>query len=135
MSNLSIEQQSKPLSLKEISISFLQNVASGNVREVYQKYVGPSFLHHNPFFPGDSKSLMVAMEESAIQNPNKRFEVKLAIQEKNMVTVFSHIKQNPEDLGAAVVHILRFKDNQIVEMWDVGQPIPEDSPNKNGMFS
>lgn len=131
---LSIEQQSKPLSLKEISISFLQNVAAGNVREVYQKYVGPDFLHHNPFFPGDSKSLMIAMEENATKKPNKRFEVKLAIQEKDIVTVFSHIKQNPEDFGAAVVHIFRFKDNQIVEMWDVSQLIPEDSPNKNGMF-
>lgn len=134
MSKLSIEQQSKPLSLKEKSISFLQNVASGNVREVYQKYVGSDFLHHNPFFPGDTKSLMVAMEENAAKNPNKRFEVKLAIQEKDMVTVYSHIKQSPEDLGVAVVHIFRFKDNQIVEMWDVGQLIPKDSPNKNGMF-
>lgn len=77
---------------------------------------------------------MIAMEENAAKNPNKRFEVEFAIQEKDMVTVYSHIKQNPEDLGAAVVHIFRFKDNQIVEMWDVGQLIPEDSPNMNGMF-
>lgn len=134
MSKLSIEQQLKPLSLKERSISFLQNVASGNVRDAYQKYIGPDFLHHNPFFPGDSKTLMVAMEENAAENSNKRLEVKLAVQEKDMVTVYSHIKQNPEDLGAAVVHIFRFKDDQIVEMWDVGQPIPKDSPNENGMF-
>ena len=134
MNKLTIDQQSKPLSLKEKSISFLQNVAFGNVREVYQKYVGPGFLHHNPFFPGDAKSLMIAMEENAAKNPNKRFEVKFAIQEKDMVTVYSHIKQNPDDLGAAVVHIFRFKDDQIVEMWDVGQPIPKDSPNENGMF-
>ncbi|SDO14899.1 Predicted SnoaL-like aldol condensation-catalyzing enzyme [Psychrobacillus sp. OK028] len=131
---MSIEQQSKPLSLKEKSISFLQNVALGNVQEAFQKYIGPDFLHHNPFFAGDSKSLMIAMEESATENTNKRFEVKLAIQEKDMVTVYSHIKQSSEDPGAAVVHILRFKDNQIVEMWDIGQPIPKDSPNENGMF-
>ena len=134
MSKLSIEQQSKPLSLKEKSISFLHNVASGNVREAYQKYIGPDFLHHNPFFSGDSKSLMLAMEENAAENSHKSLEIKLAIQEKDMVTVYSHIKQNPEDLGAAVVHIFRFKDDQIVEMWDVGQPIPKDSPNENGMF-
>lgn len=134
MSTLSNEQQSTSLSLKEKSISFLQKVASGNVREAYQKYIGPDFLHHNPFFPGDSKSLMLAMEENATENSHKSLEIKLAIQEKDMVTIYSHIKQNPEDLGAAVVHILRFKDDQIVEMWDVGQPIPKDSPNENGMF-
>lgn len=128
------EQQSKPLSHKEKSISFLQNIASGNVRGAYQKYIGPDFLHHNPFFPGDSNSLMLAMEQNATENATKRLEVKLAIQEKDMVTVYSHIKQSPEHLGAAVIHIFRFKDDQIVEMWDVGQPIPEDSPNENGMF-
>ena len=131
---MSIEQQLKPLSLKEKSISFLQNVASGNVRDAYHKYIGPDFLHHNPFFPGDSNSLMVAMEENASENSNKRLVVKLAIQEKDMVTVYSHIKQSPEDLGVATVHIFRFKDDQIVEMWDIGQPIPVDSPNENGMF-
>lgn len=131
---MNFEQQSTPLSLKEKSISFLQNVAFGNVREAFQKYIGPDFLHHNPFFPGDSKSLMLAMEQNATENATKTLEVKLAIQEKDVVTVYSHIKQSPEDLGAAVVHILRFKDNQIVEMWDIGQPIPEDTPNENGMF-
>jgi len=25
-------------------------VASGELREAYQKYVGPDFLHHNPLF-------------------------------------------------------------------------------------
>lgn len=39
-----------------------------------------------------------------------------------------------EDLGAAVVHIFSFHEGKIVEMWDVGQPVPEDSPNENGMF-
>lgn len=48
--------------------------------------------------------------------------------------VHSLVKQNPEDLGRAVVHIFRFQDNKIVELWDIGQPIPEDSPNENGMF-
>ncbi|WP_277587165.1 nuclear transport factor 2 family protein [Psychrobacillus antarcticus] len=134
MSTLSNQQQSNSLSLKEKSISFLQKVASGNIREANQKYISPDFLHHNPFFPGDSKSLMLAMEENATENSHKSLEIKLAIQENDMVTVYSHIKQNPEDLGSAVVHIFRFKDDQIVEMWDVGQPIPKDSPNQNGMF-
>lgn len=39
-----------------------------------------------------------------------------------------------EDLGTALVHIFRFEDDRIVELWDLGQPVPEDSPNENGMF-
>jgi predicted SnoaL-like aldol condensation-catalyzing enzyme len=122
------------LSLKEKAVSFLQLVASGKVREAYQTYIGPEFRHHNPYFRGDADSLMLAMEENAAVNPNKTLEVKLAIQEKDTVAVHSHVKQNPEDFGGAVVHIFRFQGSQIVELWDIGQPIPEESPNENGIF-
>lgn len=122
------------LSLKEKAVSFLQLVASEKVREAFQPYIGPDFRHHNPYFRGDVNSLMLAMEENAALNPNKILEVKLAIQVKDTVAVHSHVKQNSEDVGGAVVHIFRFQDNQIVELWDIGQPIPEESPNKNGMF-
>jgi len=121
-------------SRKEKAVSFLQLVASGNVREAYQKYIGSGFRHHNPYFRGDAESLMLAMEENAGKNPNKIFEVKLTLEEGDIVAVHSHVKQNQDDLGGAVVHIFRFQNDLIVELWDVGQPIPEDSPNENGMF-
>ncbi len=132
---MSTEQEfTMNLSLKEKAVSFLQTVASGKVREAYRTYIGPDFRHHNPYFRGDAESLMLAMEENAAMNPDKKLEVKLAIQERDTVAVHSHVKQNPEDLGGAVVHIFRFQNNQIVELWDIGQPIPDDSPNENGMF-
>lgn len=132
---MSTEQQSTSnLSLKEKAVSFLRLVASGQVREAYKRYISPDFSHHNPYFRGDAESLMLAMEENAKQNPNKKLDVKLAIQENETVAVHSHVKQNPEDFGGAVVHIFRFQDGKISELWDVGQPIPEESPNENGMF-
>jgi predicted SnoaL-like aldol condensation-catalyzing enzyme len=135
MIKMSNEQQlTSGLSLKEIAVDFLTLVASGNVREAYNNYIGQDFRHHNPYFKGDADSLMVAMEENAAQTPHKTLEVKHAIQEGEIVAVHSHVKQHPEDLGGAVIHIFRFQDHQIVELWDVGQAIPEDSPNENGMF-
>ncbi|NYV68670.1 ester cyclase [Heyndrickxia sp. FSL K6-6286] len=135
MIELSIEQHDTPTyTFKEKAVDFLQLVASGQVREAYQKYIGPNFLHHNPFFSGDADSLMNAMEEDATNNPQKILEVKRAIEEADTVAVHSHVRQNPDDLGWAIIHIFRFQDNQIVEMWDVGQAVPEDSPNENGVF-
>lgn len=128
------QQYTSAPSQKEKAISFLKLVASGKVREAFQSYISPDFRHHNPFFSGDADSLLVAMEENAMQTPNKNLEVKLAMQEDDKVVIYSHIQQHPEDSGGAVVHIFRFQTGQIVEMWDIGQPIPEDSPNKNGMF-
>ncbi|MFC4560003.1 nuclear transport factor 2 family protein [Virgibacillus kekensis] len=119
---------------KEIAVSFLQMVASGEVQEAYKRYIGLDFRHHNAYFPGDAESLMRGMKESAVESPNKQFEVKLVIEEEGTVAVHSHVKQNPDDHGGAVVHIFRFQDDRIVEMWDIGQPVPEDSPNENGMF-
>lgn len=128
------KQQTSTPSQKDIAISFLMLVATGKVREAFHSYIGPDFRHHNPFFNGDADSLMIAMEENAKQSPNKNVESKLVIEEDDKVVVYSHIKQHPEDFGGAVVHIFRFQNDQIVELWDIGQPIPKDSPNKNGMF-
>lgn len=120
--------------LKEKAVSFLQLAASREVREAYDRFTGPDFRHHNPFFRGDADSLMLAMEENAIKNPQKVLEVKRVIEDGDIVAVHSHVKQNQDDIGVAVVHIFRFHNDLIVELWDVGQPIPENSPNENGAF-
>jgi predicted SnoaL-like aldol condensation-catalyzing enzyme len=119
---------------KDAAITFLELAASREVREAYEKFVGSEFRHHNPFFEGTAEALMAGMEENARQNPNKVFEVKRAIAEGDLVAVHSHVRQRPDDRGAAVVHIFRFEEGRIVELWDLGQPAPEDSPNRHGMF-
>ncbi|WP_404469029.1 nuclear transport factor 2 family protein [Sutcliffiella horikoshii] len=119
---------------KEAAISFLELVTSGTIREAFERHIAPDFRHHHPYFRGDAESLMLAMEENVVQSPNKMLEVKHTIAEGNTVAVHSHIKQNPEELGAAVIHIFRFEGERVVELWDVGQAIPEDSPNEHGMF-
>jgi len=32
------------------------------------------------------------------------------------------------------VHLFRFEGDRIVELWDIGQPIPDSSVNANGML-
>ena len=119
---------------KNAAVSFLKLASSGKVSEAYSKYVGEGFRHHNPFFEGSAEALQAGMEENAKKNPNKVFTIKLAIAEGEFVATHSHVQQKPGDLGAAVVHIFRFEQGKIVELWDLGQAIPEKSPNENGMF-
>ena len=121
-------------SRKEAAVSFLRLASSGKVREAYDAYVSSNFRHHNPFFRGDRDSLMAAMEENAAENPGKVLEVKHALEDGDLVAVHSHVQQNPGDPGAAVVHIFRFEGDRVVELWDIGQPVPKDSPNENGML-
>src|SRR5689334_5860303 len=123
-----------PTTHKDMAIDFLKLSSQGESRNAFSKYVADGFKHHNAFFKGDKESLMVAMEENARKTPEKIFEVKRALQDGNLVAVHSHVKQNPQDPGAAVVHIFRFDGDKIVELWDLGQPVPKENPNENGMF-
>lgn len=119
---------------KENAVNFLHLIVTGEIEEAYEKYVHPNFRHHNAYFKGDGATLKQAMLENDRLSPNKLWDVKQAIEEGDRVMVHSHIQQNREDLGAAVVHMFKFHEGKIIEMWDVGQPVPEDSPNENGMF-
>ena len=119
---------------KSKAIAFLEMAAGGEISEAYSKFVGKGFKHHNQFFEGSADSLQAGMQENARTSPNKVFEVKRVIAEGDFVVTHSHVQQKPGDLGAAVVHIFRFENGKIVELWDLGQPIVENSPNQYGMF-
>lgn len=119
---------------KDIAELFLKMASSGKVNEAYSKFIGTGFRHHNPFFAGTAEALQAAMEENARKNPNKVFDVKRVISEGDHVVIHSHVKQKPDDLGIAVVHIFRFEMGKIMELWDLGQPIPSETQNQYGMF-
>lgn len=119
---------------KEAAINFLKQASSGKVREAYSNFVGEGFKHHNPYFEGSAESLEAGMQENADQNPEKSLDVKQALAEGELVAVFSEVHHKRGDRGAAVMHIFRFEDGRIVELWDVGQEVLEDSPNQYGMF-
>ncbi len=120
------------VSRRQMAVEFLTLAASGRVREAYERFVAADFRHHNAYFKGDRESLMKGMEETAAKNPNKRFEVKLALEDGDFVATYSSLKM--ADVDIAVVHILRFEGGKIAEMWDVGQQVPKDVVNENGMF-
>jgi predicted SnoaL-like aldol condensation-catalyzing enzyme len=121
---------------KEVAQGFLRMASSGRVQEAYDTYVArQSFKHHNPFFAGDAESLKQAMEDAHKTQPNKHLEIVHTIDDGNLVAVHSHVTRvDPKQPDIAVVHVFRFEGDRIAELWDVGQQVPKDSPNANGMF-
>ena len=119
---------------KQAATDFLELVSTGRVREAFDKYAAADFRHHNVYFPGDAASLAAAMEENAQANPDKFYEPRMSIEEGNRVAVFGRVRHKPGDTDYALVHIFRFEDDRITELWDIGQEIPKDSPNRNGAF-
>ena len=119
---------------KESAISFLRLASSGNVREAYETYVHPDFRHHNPYFPGDRASLLAGMEENAATFHEKEFEVLRVLEDGDLVAVHGRVRLTPSSSWIGLIHIFRFEGNQIIEEWEVGQEVPKESPNENGVF-
>jgi predicted SnoaL-like aldol condensation-catalyzing enzyme len=119
---------------KEMGEDFLLRCARGDSREAFKRYAHPHFKHHNAYFKGDARTLMTAMEEAHQQSPNKVFKIHHSLHDGDLVAFHSFVKQDKMDVGYVVMHIMKFKDDQIIELWDFGQEIPKDSPNENGML-
>jgi len=119
---------------RELAMSFFDIVESREFRKWFDKHTSQDFIHHNQYFKGDRESLILAIEEDARNNLDKQVEIKMTLEDGDLVTTYSHVRQNPDDPGFALVHIFRFVDSRIVEIWDINQAILEDSPNENGMF-
>lgn len=124
----------KPNDYKQAASDFLTLASQGKAREAFDNYVGRNFKHHNIYFKGDRESLITAMEDNAIKNPEKSFTIKRILQDGNLVATHSHVRQNPNDPGGAVVHIFRFENDKIAELWDLGQAVPLETVNENGIF-
>jgi predicted SnoaL-like aldol condensation-catalyzing enzyme len=119
---------------KEQAVDFLQLVVAGNIDEAYENYVNMHGRHHNVYFSGEFSSLKRGMMEDQAQYPNKRLMVKNVLGDGDLVAIHSNLIFKAGEPGMATVHIFRFEEGKIVEMWDIGQAIPIDSPNRMGAF-
>lgn len=119
---------------KQAAVQFLKLVVAGNIDEAYRKYVDTKGKHHNPFFPAGFPELQKAMEENHKQFPNKQIIPRNVLGDGDLVVVHSHLVMNPGESGMAVFHVFRFQGDKVVELWDCGQALPADSPNKDGAF-
>ena len=117
---------------KITATSFLNSAAMGNPAKAFNDFVAPEFIHHNQYFKGDRASLLVAMEQASKNSPNRIFTIKQVIEEGDRVVTYSHVIK--DKMQIAVVHIFRFELSKIVELWDLGQIMDENSPNQHGMF-
>ena len=121
-------------SRKGIATAFLRLVISGKIHEAYATYVRKDMRHHNPYYAGDAASLEKGMIENDAQFPQKSIDIKHALEDGDVVAVHSHVKLQPSATGFAAVHLFRIEGDRIVEMWDIVQEVPKDSPNTNGMI-
>ena len=119
---------------KKAAVEFLELVVSGRIDEAYRLHVDMLGKHHNPFFAAGFPALQKAMTEDHARFPGKQLTVKNVLGDGQLVAVHSHLVFHAGEPGMTTVHLFRFRDGKIIEMWDCGQPVPADSPNADGAF-
>jgi predicted SnoaL-like aldol condensation-catalyzing enzyme len=102
--------------------------------EAVENYGGSHYIQHNPEVPDGFEAFVGFVEGFAEQFPQMSLDIKRAVAEGDLVVTHSLLKSSPEDRGTAAVDIFRLEDGQVVEHWDVLQPVPESSANDHPMF-
>lgn len=119
---------------KKTAVELLRMAAAGTAHRALDRFLSPSFKHHNPHVPSGMKALTRAMQDDAKSAPNKRLDIKHVLADGDFVAVHFHVVRKPGDPGLAVVHLYRFEGDRIAELWDIGQEVPADTLNEDGMF-
>jgi len=124
------ESDAKRLVLDFFELAFVQREAV----QAAERYLGAGYTQHNPTAPDGPAVFPDLIGGLFTQAPEASFHLKRAIAEGDLVVLHYNLKMFPDDLGQAVVDIFRVEEGQIVEHWDVMQPVPAESANTNGMF-
>ena len=74
------------------------------------------------------------MEANAKQFPDKRLDVQRTVAEGNLVTVHSRVRLTSAGPDISVVHLFRFEEGRIAELWDLGVAASADMVNGAGLF-
>lgn len=124
----------KQFDLKQMAIEFLGLITQGEIQQAYADYAAENMIHHNAYFKGDRESLKNGMLANDQLFPHKIYDVKHVYQDQETVIVHAHLRFEIDDIGMNVIHICRFEQAKIVELWDIGQTIPTEKLNENGVF-
>ncbi|MFI6739696.1 nuclear transport factor 2 family protein [Nonomuraea sp. NPDC050451] len=116
---------------KEIALRGFAEFAAGNV-EILRGLLREDFVEHSPGNPSGRDAFIEFIASSPVAKA--KLDLKRVIAENDHVVMHYHMVPPGEERGIAVVDIWRMADGQIVEHWDVVQPVPDAGEIPNGMF-
>jgi predicted SnoaL-like aldol condensation-catalyzing enzyme len=119
---------------KQIAISFLEQVISGDVRAAFRIHASEDFEHHDPKLREGGQALADALHADQVLYPARTFFIERALQEDDLVAVHSRMQPAPTGPEEAHVHIFRFAHDRICEWWHISERVPDEVLNSNGAF-
>ncbi|MFC4007889.1 nuclear transport factor 2 family protein [Nonomuraea purpurea] len=116
---------------RELVLRGFKEFAAGNV-DILRTLLREDFVEHSPGNPSGRDAFVEFIANSPVAR--SRLDLKRIVADAEYVVVHYHMDTGDGGRGHAVVDLWRLVDGQIVEHWDVVQPVPESSDVPNGMF-
>jgi predicted SnoaL-like aldol condensation-catalyzing enzyme len=102
--------------------------------EAVRKYIELPYRQHNPEVADGPDSFVQYISGMQKQHPKLKVAISKVLADEDLVVLHVHLTREPNDRGLAIAEFFRLKNGKIVEHWDVVQPVPESSANRNSMF-
>ena len=119
---------------RKLVLDFYDRVFNKHDIENGVKVMAERYKQHNPNVPNGKQPFASFFSDLFKKNPDLRARVVHVAADGDLVWLHVHITTNAQDRGQAVVDIFCVENGQIIEHWDVLQPVPEKSVNGNPMF-
>jgi predicted SnoaL-like aldol condensation-catalyzing enzyme len=116
---------------KQLAVHGFTEFAAGNV-DVLRTLLREDFVEHSPGNPSGRDAFIEFIADAPVANA--RLDLRRVIAGDDYVVMHYRMSTPEDERGVAVVDIWRLVDGQIVEHWDVVQPVPAAEQVPNGMF-
>jgi predicted SnoaL-like aldol condensation-catalyzing enzyme len=117
---------------KKLVADFYQEVFGDKNIEAIDKYIGDTYIQHNPVLADGKDVLKHALTQWFKNAPKEKIDIHHLSAEGDLVYI--HTKAVHEGKVSSIIDIFRLENNKIVEHWDVIQAVPEKSANPHPMF-
>ncbi len=122
---------------KNIIMEVLNLLGSRKFKEVLP-FFASDCKTHNPYISGGMDSLtdaMIKVSKGMMRDYESEFSIEHVMVDGDFVAAYTLLFNNKfehEEGGLRQVHLFRFKEDRIIEYWDITQEIRRDMPNVNG---
>jgi predicted SnoaL-like aldol condensation-catalyzing enzyme len=98
------------------------------------KYLTDRYVQHSSLAEPGLQALKDFLDMVKKRSPEAKTVIHRAMADGDQVALHVQVIRHPGDPGIAVVDWYRLEDGEIVEHWDVVQPVPEKPVNPLPMF-
>ncbi|MFM0319831.1 ester cyclase [Paraburkholderia nemoris] len=125
---------SRESNARSVALTFQEDFFNRHELAAGWRFLSSDYRQHNPNLPEGREPFIEFFSSYFSEHPEAHASVIRSAVDGDLVYVHVLFRSAPSDRGRAVVNIYRIRGKQIVEHWDVVQPVPAESRNANTMF-